>query len=134
MNQNKYLEKISSILGQGVRAVAGVAKDIASDAGTSIHQSIGGTYRDALHAKLVARGGIKQKVLGSGSKNLQDAGSAEDYIKAHKNLGLPAPSTEELKGLQNTRNKAIVKSIGYAGAGLHVAGKIKERRESQQYY
>lgn len=135
--RNKYLTKIASnIMSNIIKPVFGAAKDIvgavARDAGTSAHKALGGGYRDAA----VAKGITSQKTL----RGISDPKS---FLKATRPKGgTSATSTKasrksEIKDLQSEKKKAIVKTIGYTGAGLYGASKIKDKITGQnepQYY
>jgi hypothetical protein len=129
---NRYLEKISgstsSLVGSGIRAIGGVVKDVARDAGSSISTALGGGYANAAH-KLDK--GLSQATL-------RKAINPKGFARATRNvLKTPSERRTAIEGLQKDRNKAIVKSVGYVGgaalAGNKILNKVKENNQ-QQYY
>lgn len=130
---NKYLVKISGLIGNVVKPVFGVAKDVvksvAKDVGHSAHTALGGGYRDAAVAK-----GIKNQ------KDLRAIKDPKSYLKATKPRGDVAGKgarKDEINRLQSEKKKAIVKTVGYGAAGAYGGNKILNKikgNDQPQYY
>lgn len=132
---NKYLTKIAGLPPVGgilksvhknvLKPAIGVGKDLGNAIGRDVHTALGGGYRDVANFH-----GITSQ------KGLRDVKDAKSLSKALESKGKTI-SDEHLDTLHNNRNKAIIKSVGYAGAaaygGNKILDKVKERNQ-QQYY
>lgn len=121
---NKYLEKIAgSFVKPTLKAVGGVAKDIVKDVGTSASKALGSGFANKAHDLGVTTPWRLRKVK-----------DARSFMRATKGMGV---SHEVIKDLQKDKNKAIVKTVLYAGGAVHggnkLLNKIQQRNEYQYY-
>jgi hypothetical protein len=145
---NIYLEKISGLFGNILRAGGSIVKDVGKDIGHSVHLATGGGFRDAAYA--------------SGVKDMDELRHVHD-VKSYRDAteGMPSktwnkvdngkfkmtpgphlsPTPEQAKKLQDLttgKTKGIIKTVGYGTAvvygGNKILNKIKENNENKEYY
>ena len=153
---NKYLTKISGVFGSTLKAGVGLVADVAKGVGKDVHLAVGGGYRDAAAAKGITSQNTLRGISNSKSylqatkpklDNRLKQISSDYYTRAvgadPSNVGKDARKSE-VKGLQQERNKAILKTVGYTAVGAVGAGKVIDKIKSsvgypqdpqtQQYY
>lgn len=118
---NKYLEKIAvlSTIKAGAKALGGIAKDAVKGVGNDVHVALGGGFRQSA----VEHGVMSQNTL-------REISGKESYQKV-----FPKASPEAVNALQNEKNKAIIKTVGYATAAGYAGKKaLSSSNQQPQYY
>jgi hypothetical protein len=135
---NKYLTKISGLVGGIIKPVYGAVKDVVGSVGKdalkSAHKAIGGGFRDLAASK----GVTSQHTL----RGIKDPRSYLKAMRKHQGPSIISPATKTerhsiIKDLQKEQKKAIVKTVGYTGAVVYGGNKILDKikgNEQPQYY